>query len=331
MTDKPLEGEGPKPDSAKPKERPDDWERGVLERLAFAALNEQRKARRWGIFFKLFFVIYLVVVLVLAQSAQLGGKPLAARYTALVDLEGVIDTESPANADNVITGLRSAFESKATVGVILRANSPGGSPVQSAYIYDEIKRLRQKNPKIPLYAVIRDVCASGCYYAVAAADKIYADRSSIVGSIGVLMDGFGFVGTMEKLGVERRLLTAGENKGILDPFSPMKARDRQHAQHLLNQVHQQFISRVRDGRGEVLKETKDTFSGLFWTGEDAQKHGLVDEFGSAGYVAREIIGAEEIVDFTFHEGFFDRFTRRLGTTIAETLGARLLTGAPSLR
>jgi protease-4 len=326
VTDQPQEGAG-----AKSPERSERWERELLERLAFAALTEQRKARRWGIFFKSFFALYLLALLLLAQSDQWGGKALASRYTALVDLDGTIETESPANADSVITGLRGAFESKATVGVILRANSPGGSPVQAAYIYDEIKRLRQKNPKVPLYAVIRDVCASGCYYAVAAADRIYSDRSSIVGSIGVLMNGFGFVDTLNKLGVERRLLTAGEHKGFLDPFSPLKPGDRRHAQTLLNQVHQQFIARVREGRGAALKETRDTFSGLFWTGEEAHKLGLVDEFGSAGYVAREVIGAEDIVDFTFREGLFDRFTRRLGTSIADTLGTRVLTGTPVLR
>lgn len=327
MTEEPT---GAEP-SKKPPERPEGWERDLLERLAFASLNEQRKARRWGIFFKLFFVVYLLVVLVLAQSDRWGGKALATRYTALVDLEGVIEGEAAASADNVITGLRSAFESKATVGVVLRANSPGGSPVQAAYIYDEIKRLRAKHPKIPLYAVISDVCASGCYYAVAAADKIYADRSSIVGSIGVLMNGFGFVDTMKRLGIERRLLTAGEHKGFLDPFSPMKPEERRHALKLLGQVHEQFIARVREGRGAALKETRDMFSGLFWTGEEARRMGLVDEFGSAGFVAREVIGAEEVVDFTQRESIFDRFTRRLGAAIAQSLGAQLLSRAPALQ
>jgi protease-4 len=327
VTEKPT---GAEPSNGAP-ERSERWERDLLERLAFASLKEQRKARRWGIFFKLFFVVYLLVLLILAQSDHWGGKALATRYTALVDLEGVIEGEGLASADNVITGLRSAFESKATVGVVLRANSPGGSPVQAGYIYDEIKRLRAKNPKIPLYAVISDVCASGCYYVVAAADKIYADRSSIVGSIGVLMNGFGFVDTMKRLGIERRLLTAGEHKGFLDPFSPTKPDERRHAQNLLGQVHEQFIARVRQGRGPALKETKDMFSGLFWTGEEARKMGLVDEFGSAGYVAREVIGAEEVVDFTYRESVFDRFTRRLGTSIAQSLGAKVLSGTPALK
>ncbi len=314
-----------------PSKHPDGWERGVLERLTLATLNEQRRARRWGIFFKLFFAAYLVVVLVMLVGDQRAGKSLASRYTALVELDGPIAPDGQASADNVITGLRAAFAAKNTVGIVLRANSPGGSPVQAGYIYDEILRLREKYPKIPLYAVIGDVCASGCYYAVAAADKIYADKASIVGSIGVLMNGFGFTDTMKKLGVERRLLTAGEHKGFLDPFSNLKPEDRAHAQKLLNRIHQQFIARVREGRGEALKESKDMFSGLFWTGEDALTMGLVDELGNASHVAREVIGAEEIVDFSQRENVFDRFARRLGTAMAETLGVQLLGRTPILK
>ena len=315
----------------KPAKRSEGWERGVLERLALATLDEQRRTRRWGIFFKLFFAAYLVVVLVMLVGDQRGGKSLASRYTALVELDGPIAPDGQASADNVITGLRAAFEAKNTVGIVLRANSPGGSPVQAGYIYDEILRLREKYPKIPLYAVIGDVCASGCYYAVAAADKIYADKASIVGSIGVLMNGFGFVEGMKKLGIERRLLTAGERKGILDPFSNVKPEDRAHAQKLLNRIHQQFIERIREGRGEALKESKDMFSGLFWTGEDALTMGLVDELGNASHVAREVIGAEEIVDFSQRENVFDRFARRLGTTMAETFGTQLLGRTPILK
>lgn len=311
--------------------RQSGWERELLERLAFASITEQRRARRWSIFFKLFFAVYLLVLLIALLGDSLGSRPLSSRYTALVELDGTIEPDSPASADNVIAGLRSAFEDKATAGVILRANSPGGSPVQSAYIYDEIKRLRAKHPNTPLYGVVTDMCASGCYYALAAADKIYVDRASIVGSIGVLMNGFGFVDTLNKLGVERRLLTAGEHKGFLDPFSPMKPTDRKHAQNLLNRVHQQFIERVRAGRGEHLKETKDIYSGLFWSGEDALKLGLVDEFGSASLVARDVIGAEEIVDFSYHEAIFDRFARRLGTAAAQKLGTDLLGRTPKLQ
>jgi len=307
------------------------WERDLLERLAFASLAEQRRARRWGIFFKLFFTLYLLLFLFLAIGANFAGYGLASRYTALIELNGTIAPDSGASADNVIAGLRSAFEDNSAVGVVVRANSPGGSAVQSGYIFEEIKRLRAKYPKKPLYAVVTDVCASGCYYAMAAADKIYVDRASIVGSIGVLMDGFGFVDTMKKFGVERRLLTAGEHKGILDPFSPLSAYDRNHAKKLLDRVHQQFIERVRAGRGQQLKETKETFSGLFWSGEEAIQMGLVDELGSASYVAREVIGAESIVDFTQREGVFDRVARRIGSEAARVLSQEVFGSAPSIK
>lgn len=299
------------------------WERELLERLAFASLTEQRRARRWGIFFKLFFAGYLLFLLFLLVGANLTGPGLAGRYTAVVDIDGAILSDGRASADNVIAGLRSAFQSKATAGVIVRVNSPGGSPVQAGHIYEEIKRLRAEYPAIPLYGVVTDICASGCYYVLVAADKIYADRASVVGSIGVLINGFGFVDALKKLGVERRLLKAGEHKDFLDPFSPMTVFERKHAQQLLDRVHQQFIQRVRDGRGQQLQETKEIFSGLFWTGEDALKLGLVDELGSTSYVAREVIGAEDIVDFSHQEGVFDRFARRLGTEIAHVLSAEL--------
>lgn len=307
------------------------WERDLLERLSFAALTEQRRARRWGIFFKLFFASYLVLILVIAQSDSWSGKALTTNHTALVDVEGVISANSLANADNVISGLRAAFENKSAQGIVLRANSPGGSPVQAGYINDEIKRLRAKYPKTPLYAVIGDVCASGCYYIVAAADKIYADKASVVGSIGVLMNGFGFVETMKKVGVERRLMTAGEYKGFLDPFGPVKPAEARHAQQMLDEIHQQFIETVRQGRGKALKETKTMFSGLFWTGEEAIKMGLVDSLGGTSYVAREVIGAEEIVDYTYRENVFDRFARRLGTAMAQTISTDLLNRAPLLK
>lgn len=307
------------------------WEREVLERLAFATLAEQRRARRWGIFFKLFFAVYLLVLPFLLLGPLFEGRPLAARYTGVVDLEGTIASDTLASAENVIASLRRAFEDERTAGVIVRANSPGGSPVQAAYIYEEIRRLRAKYPKKPLYAVVTDVCASGCYYALAAADKIYADRASIVGSIGVLMNGFGFVEALKKIGVERRLLTAGEHKGFLDPFLPMTAQDRRHAQQLLDRVHQQFIERVREGRGQTLKESKEIFSGLFWTGEDALKLGLVDELGSVSYVAREVIGAEDLVDFTQRESVLNQFARRIGAGAGEVLGAQLFGRLPAMQ
>lgn len=306
------------PDNGKP-----SWERGVLERLAVASLDEQRKQRRWGIFFKLFFAAYLLVVLLMTLWGSWGEKALGNRYTALVEMDGVIEANGTADADTIISGLRAAFESKATVGVILRTNSPGGSPVQASYIYNEIQRLREKYPDTPLYAVIGDICASGCYFAVAGADQIYANPGSIVGSIGVLMDGFGFVDGMKKLGIERRLLTAGDNKGMLDPFSPLDPKAKHHAQKMLQEIHKQFVDTVKEGRGDALKNDKDLFSGMFWTGAKAKELGLVDEFGSAGYVAREVIGAEEIVDFSIQQNLLDRVAQRFGAAMGKTLGLEL--------
>jgi len=313
------------------KDRKEGWERELLEKLAFASLEESRKARRWSIFFKIFIAVYLIIVLLIMQSGTWGEKALASRYTALVELDGEISAESNANADNIIQGLRDAFEAKATVGVILHANSPGGSPVQSAYIYDEILRLREKYPDKPLYAVIGDVCASGCYYAVAAADKIYASPASIVGSIGVLMDGFGFVDGMKKLGIERRLLTAGENKGMLDPFSPLDSKARHHAQKMLDEIHGQFIDAVKQGRGDALKPNKEIFSGLFWSGTKAKELGLVDEYGSAGSVARDVIGAEEIVDYTVRENLFHRLAERFGMAMGRSVASELHLSGHGLR
>jgi protease-4 len=237
-------------------------------------------------------------------------------HTALIDLQGEIGSSDNVNADSVISSLQSAFEDSHTKGVILRINSPGGSPVQAGIINDEIKRQRKLHPNIPLYAVVEDICASGGYYIAVAADRIYVDKASIVGSIGVLMDGFGFTGTMNKLGVERRLITAGENKAILDPFSPTNPKQKEFAQKLLNQIHQQFIAVVREGRGKRLKETPEMFSGLFWSGETSIKMGLADAIGNSEYVAREVIKQDNIVDFTSREGFADRFARRLGASMA---------------
>jgi protease IV len=301
-----------------------NWERQAIERLAREALDEQRRARRWRMI-RFFVVVGLFLLVFLVQVVgMVASKPTSGSYTALIELDGVISSETPASADNVVAGLRSAFENKGTLGIILRANSPGGSPVQSRYIYDEIKRLREKHPDKPLYAVVGDLCASGCYYIVAAADKIYANPSSLIGSIGVIMNGFGFTETLKKLGVERRLFTAGEHKGFLDPFSPVRPEERRHIQELLGRIHNQFVQAVREGRGKALKETKDTFSGLIWTGDQAKEMGLVDEFGSASFVAREVIKAEDIVDFTFRENVFDRFARRFGSGMGESLSLRLL-------
>ena len=296
------------------------WERDVLERLAFAALREQRRARRWGIFFKLFMVLYLVAIFVAYLPDELGGDGLpSGRHTALVEIRGVIADNEDANADTIVSGLRDAFENKHAAAVILRINSPGGSPVQAGYVNDEIARLRKQYPDKRLYAVVTDICASGGYYIAAAADEIYADKASMVGSIGVLMNGFGFVEAMKKLGVERRLITAGEHKGLLDPFSPLKEDERRHIQSMLNEIHQQFIAVVRKGRGERLKDDPQLFSGLIWTGEQALELGLVDGLGNSSYVAREIVGAEKIVDYTRRRPYFERLAERLGTGVAQAL------------
>lgn len=299
---------------------PKSWERETLNKVLFASLNEQRRTRRWGIFFKVLFFVYLFSLLLLYLPDDLSGGSMSLdKHTALIELNGVIADDSNASADHIITGLRAAFKDKNTAGIILRINSPGGSPVQAGYINDEIVRLRAKYPKVPLYAVITDVCASGGYYVAAAADKIYADKASIVGSIGVLMDGFGFVGTMEKLGVERRLLAAGDHKGFLDPFSPVKQDDVAHVEGMLKDIHRQFIATVKKGRGTRLKESDTLYSGLVWTGEQGVEMGLVDALGSSSYVARDVIGAEDIVDFTPRANYLDRFAERIGLALGKTV------------
>jgi protease-4 len=297
------------------------WERGVLEKLAMSAIQEQRRARHWGIFFKTLTFAYLFIVLFLFLGLR-GERPEAAlggKHTALVELDGVIAPNSVANADNIIGSLQEAFKDKNTQGVILRINSPGGSPVQAGAINDEIRRLRAKYPAVPLYVVVEDMCASGGYYVAAAADKIFVNKASLVGSIGVLMDGFGFTGTMSKLGVERRLLTAGENKGFMDPFSPLNPKQKGIAQQMLNEIHQQFIDVVRQGRGKRLKENPDIFSGLIWTGQKSIELGLADEMGSVESVARDVVKAEDIVDYTTHEGLADRLAKKFGAGVAGVL------------
>lgn len=295
------------------------WERELITNLAMGALKEQRRARRWGIFFKLFMVAYLIVFLVaLIPSTDGAGLGMGKPHTALIEVRGVIAADSEANADNVVTSLRNAFKSKNASGIILRINSPGGSPVQAGYIYDEIKRLRELHPEKSVYAVITDMCASGGYYIASAADEIYADKASMVGSIGVVMSSFGFVDSMEKLGVERRMMTAGESKGFLDPFSPLKADDVSHIESMLDNIHQQFIDVVKAGRGERLKSNEALFSGLIWTGEQSVDLGLVDGLGSASYVAREIIGQEKVIDYTVQPDPFEQFANRLGVVMAET-------------
>lgn len=295
------------------------WERQVLEKLAYSALQEQRRARHWSIFFKTLGLVYLFAILFIALE-WIGPSNAIGDHTALIDIQGEIGSEGEVTADSTISSLQSAFEDTHTKGVILRINSPGGSPVQAGIINDEIKRLRKLHPTVPLYAVVEDMCASGGYYIAVAADKIYVDKASIVGSIGVIMDGFGFTGTMQKLGVERRVLTAGANKALLDPFSPLNPTHKAFAQELLAEVHQQFIQEVREGRGKRLKETPDMFSGLFWTGNKSIELGLADALGSSESVARNVIKEENIVDFTIREGLADRFAKRFGAAMANTLG-----------
>ncbi|MEW7972647.1 MAG: S49 family peptidase [Candidatus Thiodiazotropha endolucinida] len=304
---------------------PSRWERDLLNQMVMATVTENRRSRRWGIFFKLltFGYLFLILGVFLWGDKLQVAKTDAEEHTALVEVKGLISSETKASADNIVTGLRTAFEDEKTKGVILRMNTPGGSPVQSRYINREITRLKEKYPKIPVYAVVADVCASGGYYIAVAADKIYADEGSLVGSIGVLINGFGFVDGMRELGIERRLLTAGENKGILDPFSPLDETDKGYIQQMLDQLHEQFIASVKEGRGDRLKvaEYPKLFSGLFWNGEEAREMGLIDEFGSSSYVAREVIGAEEIVDFTPKEDVWERLARNIGAGAAEVLTA----------
>jgi protease-4 len=320
------------PFGGNPGQQDDSWHKEVVNRLVFSALTEQRRARRWNIFFKCLLALYLIAVLVLYMPADwLELSKGTDKHTALVELNGAISDATEASADTVIGGLRDAFEDKKTKGVILRANSPGGSPVQSSYIYHEIRRLRELHPDIPLYAVVTDICASGCYYAVAAADEIYVDQSSIVGSIGVRMDSFGFVDTMQKLGVERRLYTAGESKGFLDPFTPSKQADVEHVGKLLASIHEQFKSAVKEGRGERLKEDPKLYTGLVWTGEESVAMGLTDHIGSAGYVAREVIGAEDIVDFTQEPDLLKRISDRIGVAMARAMSEAFVGGAGTLR
>ena len=302
----------------------EEWQRDLINRLAFSAINEQRRTRRWNIFFKSVFILYLLGIL--ALYIPKGGPDLSSgAHTAIIDLSGPISDSSAANADTIVGGLRAAFKDKNTKAVILRINSPGGSPVQAGYINDEMYRLREKYPNIPLYAVVSDICASAAYYIASGATEIYADKGSIVGSIGVLMDSYGFVETLDKLGVERRLITAGANKGFLDPFSPLKEKDKLFMESMLTEVHEQFINVVKKGRGDKLVDDPKLFSGLFWSGETSVKLGLVDALGSSSYVAREIVGEEKLVDFTPRPNYLDRFAERIGVSAATSISSMFMT------
>ena len=309
--------------AAEARHAPEGWERDVLERLMFATLREQRDARRWRIFFRLVWLLLFALVVVSIWSGGMKtadkGGGASTKHTALVSLKGVIDSDGDASAEKINDSLNAAFKDATTAGVILRINSPGGSPVQAGIIHDEIRRLRTTYPDKPLYVVVDEMCASGGYYAAAAADQIFVDKASIVGSIGVLSDSFGLTGAMEKLGVERRLMTAGKNKGIGDPFSPETDEQKAHLQAMLDQIHQQFIKVVRDGRGQRLHETPDTFSGLFWTGEQSIALGLADGYGTVDSVARDVVKAENVVDYTEKQGLSEKLARRLGAQVGSSI------------
>jgi len=293
------------------------WERSVIEKLAFAAITEQRRARRWGIFFKSLLFVYLIGILglTMAPFGVKGSLKTGEGHTAVVDVRGIISEATPTNASAIIEGLTAAFNDKNTKGIILRMNTPGGSPVQSDYVYHEIRRLKKEKPALPIYAVVSDVCASGGYYIASAADKIFVNPSSLIGSIGVIMNGFGFVTAMEKLGVERRLVIAGKHKALMDPFSAVSSEEKIHVQGLLTRVHEQFINAVREGRGDRLKNDPDLFSGLIWTGAQSIEMGLADSVGNARSVAKDVIGAEELVDFTPQEKLFDRLISQVGVVV----------------
>jgi len=303
----------------------ENWQQDVLTKLAFATLQEQRRARRWGIFFKSLFAGYLILLLILMLSPGLKQQSSfkSSRHTALVDISGVIAANTDASASNVIAGLQDAFKNSHTAGVILRINSPGGSPIQAGYIYDEIKRLRKQHPKVKVYAVVTDICASGGYYIASAADDIYADKASLVGSIGVIMNGFGFVDSLKKLGVERRLYTAGEHKGFLDPFSPENKDEVAHVHKMLENIHQQFIAAVKAGRGDRLKDDKNLFSGLIWTGQESLNLGLIDGLASTDTVARDVIKAKDIVNYTHRPDYWQRIADRIGASAATRLATLL--------
>ena len=292
------------------------WERATLEKLAYASLNEQKATRRWKTFVRMSWLIFFIVIAWLALHRGTPASSATAPHTAVVEIKGEIAAGSDASAEFVNAALKAAFEDEGAKAVVLLINSPGGSPVQAGMMNDEIRRLKAKHKK-PVYAVVEETCASAAYYIAVAADQIFVDKASIVGSIGVLMDSFGFTGLMDKLGVERRLLTAGENKGFLDPFSVQTEKQRTFAQSMLNQIHEQFIAVVKTGRGKRLKETPEMFTGLFWTGQQAVELGLADQFGTLEYVAREIVKTEDIIDYTRRDNVAERLAKKFGASIGE--------------
>ncbi len=292
------------------------WERVTLEKLAFASLNEQKATRRWKTFVRLSWLVFFIVLAWIALHRGTPAGSATVAHTAVVEIKGEISAGADASAEFINAALKAAFEEDAAKAVVLLINSPGGSPVQAGMMNDEIRRLKAKHKK-PVYAVIEETCASAAYYIAVAADKIFVDKASIVGSIGVLMDGFGFTGLMDKIGIERRLLTTGENKGFMDPFSAQSEKQRAFAQTMLNQIHQQFIGVVKAGRGPRLKETPEMFSGLFWTGQQAVELGLADQLGTLEYVAREVVKAEAIIDYTRRDNVAERLAKKFGAAIGE--------------
>jgi protease IV len=313
-------------------EKNNHWERETLERLVMAQINEQRAARRWRIGFRLFWILLVLGVMWFSfhHGKNAANTAHPASHTALIEIKGEIDADANANAEWIIDSMRQAFEDDGAQAVVLLINSPGGSPVQAGMINDEIKRLKAIHQK-PVYVVVEETCASAAYYIAAASDKIFVDKASIVGSIGVLMDGFGFTGLMDKVGVERRLMTAGENKGFLDPFSNPTKSQKAHAQHLLDQIHKQFIAVVREGRGDRLKETPETFSGLFWSGQQAIELGLADGYGTLDTVARDVVKAEDIVDYTRQDNVAERLAKRFGAAMGEAMVKTSLHWMPHIR
>ncbi len=302
--------------------QPREWQ--LIEKILLSAQDEQRRTRRWGIFFKsLGFAYLFILLLMFVSSSESTLHGSSGEHVALIEVAGVIASGGDADADSIVGGLRDAFEAKHAKAVIVRINSPGGSPVQAGIVYDEIIRLRQKNPEKKLYAVIADVGASGGYYIAAAADEIYVDKASIVGSIGVIMSGFGAEELIRKVGIESRTMTAGDNKAIMDPFAPVSEAHKKHVQSLLNNIHAQFIAAVKEGRGDRLKEDPSIFSGLFWTGEQAVQLGLADGLGSASRVARDIVGVEDIVDYSYQRSPFDRLVERFGARFGSSVGAAM--------
>lgn len=343
MTDSQTpENAASKPETHAPKELPTaaqsttqtdmqmpSWERTTLEKLAFSALNEQKSTRRWHTFVRLAWLSFFVLTAWILFYRDAPSVDPRAVHTAVVEIKGEISSDAEASADQIVTSLRSAFEDKGAKAVVLLINSPGGSPVQAGIINDEITRLKLLHKK-PVYAVVEETCASAAYYIAVATDQIFVDKASIVGSIGVLMDGFGFTGLMDKLGVERRLMTAGENKGFLDPFSPQTDKHRVHAQAMLNQIHQQFIAVVKKGRGDRLKETPDTFTGLFWSGQQAIELGLADRLGTLDFVAREVVKAPDLVDYTRRDNVAEKLAKRFGAAMGEG-AVKALKTIPAIR